>query len=184
LDSSAPAAATELARELRGSSRRRVWSTLLDPRDWPSYVYVLAALLLFVSVPLQVYQLYRRAQMQATVINAIASGDPDFRQVLDLLDKDPTSDWANIAIGEKAEPTELDIGAETPRIAGCLICGTGIRRSDAGSSGPRLLRDRVTSARRLKSSPPRHVSNVLPLEEAEFRQPKGRLQAASTRENR
>ena len=58
-DSSAPAAATELARALRGSSRRRVWSTLLDPRDWPSYVYVLAALLLFVYLPWQVYKLYR-----------------------------------------------------------------------------------------------------------------------------
>ena len=78
-----------------------MWSTLLDPRDWPSYIYVLAALVLFVYLPWQVYKLYEKSQMQATVINAIASGDPDFRQILDLLDKDPTSDWTTIEMGEQ-----------------------------------------------------------------------------------
>ena len=178
LDSSAPAAATRLARKLRGSSRRRVWSTLLDPRDWPSYIYVLAALLLFVYLPLQVYQLYRRAQMQSTVIDAIASGDPDFRQVLDLLDKDPTSDWAAIAVGEKAEPTELDYsGMEILTHSRMLDLRNW--NPDAATpdlQGRVLLRDRVTFKLVDLKSSARRVTfrNVLPLEDVEFRQPKAR----------
>src|SRR5262249_58024482 len=35
-----PSAATVQARTLQGSAVRRIWSTLLDYRDWISYVYV------------------------------------------------------------------------------------------------------------------------------------------------
>ena len=41
-------ATTKLARRLRESSRRRVWSTLFDWRDWPSYLFLAIALLLFI----------------------------------------------------------------------------------------------------------------------------------------
>ena len=123
-----------------------MWSTLLDPRDWPSYLYVFAALVLFVYLPLQVYKLYEKAQIQATVIDAIASGDPDFRQILDLLDKDPTSDWATIEIGEKSEPTELDYsGLEILTHSRML----DLRKWNPDEASPDrqgrvLLRDRVT----------------------------------------
>jgi predicted acylesterase/phospholipase RssA len=183
--SSEPSEATQIARELRLSSRRRTWSTLLDPRDWPSYVYVLAALLLFVYLPLQVYQLYRKSQMQATVIDAIASGDPDFRQVLDLLDKDPTSGWTAIAIGEKAEPTELDYsGVEILTHSRML----DLRKWNPDEATPDrqgrvLLRDRVTFKLVDQASKLGRVTfrNVLPLEDVEFRQPKGRVQAVVRR---
>src|SRR5262249_14497761 len=36
----APAAATAEARALQASAFRRIWSTLLDRRDWASYIYV------------------------------------------------------------------------------------------------------------------------------------------------
>ena len=119
--------------------------------------------------------------MQATVIDAIASGDPDFRQVLDLLDKDPTSDWATIAIGEKAEPTELDYsGLEILTHSRML----DLRKWNPDEALPDrqgrvLLRDRVTFKLVDLKSSRRHVTfrNVLPLEDVEFRQPKGRLQA-------
>ena len=185
LDSSAPAAATQLARTLRGSSRRRVWSALLDPRDWPSYVYVLAVLVLFVYLPLQVYKLYRRAQMQAIVIDAIASGDPDFRQVLDLLDKDPTSNWSTIAIGEKAEPTKLDYsGLEILTHSRMLdLRNWNPDEATPDLQGRVLLRDRVTFKLVDLQSSHRRVTfrNVLPLEDVEYRQPKGRVQAVVSR---
>ena len=105
-------------RQLRGSSRRRAWTTLLDPRDWPSYVYVLAALVLFVY-SWQVYKLYKKSEMQATVINAIASGDPIFVRILDLLDKDPPP-TGRPSRSAKPDPTELDYrGWKYSRIAGC-----------------------------------------------------------------
>jgi hypothetical protein len=48
---STPSPVTRISRELRRSSRRRVWSTLLDPRDWTSYLYVAVAFLLLFYVP-------------------------------------------------------------------------------------------------------------------------------------
>ena len=80
-----PSLATQRSRQLRDSSRRRTWSTLLSPRDWTSYLYVAIALLLFGYLPWQIYRLYRHSQLQATVIDAIADGDPDIRQILDLI---------------------------------------------------------------------------------------------------
>jgi predicted acylesterase/phospholipase RssA len=102
------APATLLARTLRRSSRRKVWSTLLSVRDWTSFLYIALAGLVFLYLPYQVYQLYRRAQIQATVIDSIASGDPDIRQILGLLSADPTAHWVSDKIVEKAEPAKVD----------------------------------------------------------------------------
>ena len=99
--------ATKLARRLRKSSRRRVWSTLFDWRDWPSYLFLAIALLLFVYLPLQVYQLYRKSQTQAAIIASIASGEPDIHRILELGTSDPMADWVGEEIGEKAERTEV-----------------------------------------------------------------------------
>jgi len=102
-----PAAVTQLARKLRTSSQRRIFSTLLDWRDWPSYIYLAIAILLFVFLPLQVYQLYQKSQAQSVIIAAIASGDPDIRQILNLARTDPTEDWIDAEIDEIAEPTKV-----------------------------------------------------------------------------
>jgi hypothetical protein len=77
-------------------------------RDWPSFLYIALAGLVFLYLPYQVYQLYRRAQVQATVIDSIASGDPDIRQVLGLLSADPTAHWVSDKVVEKAEPAKVD----------------------------------------------------------------------------
>jgi predicted acylesterase/phospholipase RssA len=106
--SASTAPATLMARTLRRSSRRKVWSTLLSVRDWPTYVYIALAGLVFLYLPYQVYELYRRAQVQAAVIDSIASGDPDIRQILGLLSTDPTANWVSDKIVEKAEPAKVD----------------------------------------------------------------------------
>lgn len=103
-----PSVATKLSRQLRKSSRRRVWSTFVDWRDWPSYAYVAIAFALFVFLPLQIYQLYRTSQMQAMIIDSIASGDPDIRQILNLATSDPTSDWISEQVQEKPQPTAVN----------------------------------------------------------------------------
>ena len=79
-----PAAPTLLSRQLRKSSRRRVWSSLLDWRDWPSYIYVVVAFILVFYVPLQVYQLYRKSLIQSDIIKSIARGEPDIQRMLEL----------------------------------------------------------------------------------------------------
>jgi predicted acylesterase/phospholipase RssA len=103
-----PSTATRLSRQLRKSSRRRVWTTFLDWRDWPSYVYVAIAFVLVFYLPYQVYSLYQRAQTQAAIIESIASGDPDIRQILRLANSNPTSDWVGEEIQEISEPTHLN----------------------------------------------------------------------------
>jgi predicted acylesterase/phospholipase RssA len=100
--------ATLMARALRQSSHRKVWSTLLSVRDWSSFLYITLAGMVFLYLPYEVYQLHRRAQVQATVIDSIASGDPDIRQVLSLLSADPTANWLSDKVVEKAEPAKVD----------------------------------------------------------------------------
>jgi hypothetical protein len=77
-------------------------------RDWPSYLYIALAALVFLYLPYQVYELYRRSQVQAAVIDSIASGDPDIRQILSLLAGDPTRNWVADKAVEKTEPAKVD----------------------------------------------------------------------------
>lgn len=101
------AAETRVSRELRLSSHRRTWSTLLDWRDWPSYLYAAIAFVLIFLAPFKLYQLYQTSQRQKTVIESIKKGDPDIRQILELTNTDPTSGWENAVIQEKSEASNI-----------------------------------------------------------------------------
>lgn len=102
-------AATQLSRQLRRSSHRKVWSTLLNWQDWPSYVYVAILLVLFACVPAYVVSLRRHAEMLTSVINSIAQGDPDIKQILDLVEGKTAVDWPVVEVGELSEPVEVDM---------------------------------------------------------------------------
>ena len=99
---------TRDARALRRSSQRKVWSTLVELRDWTTYVYTLLLLLLIFIVPFQAYKLYRKSQMQATVIEAISAGDPDFRKILEIVDSDTMVGWQSDEIATAPSATEVD----------------------------------------------------------------------------
>lgn len=105
-----PSRATRAARKLRRSSRRRVWSTLLDLRDWPSYLYLAAALLLFVVLPWKVVSLWHRAQSQAQIIDAITRGNPDIRHVLNLVNTPPATDWPADFMVKRDAPSLSEYG--------------------------------------------------------------------------
>ncbi len=92
-----------------GSAARRVWSTLLDLRDWPSYLLVALAVFVFGFLPLQVDQLYKKSQKQAQVIDSIASSNPDIHDILGLLDRSPLADWQSASVKETDEPSETDV---------------------------------------------------------------------------
>ncbi|NBW95765.1 MAG: patatin-like phospholipase family protein [Planctomycetia bacterium] len=93
---------------LRRSSQRKVWSTLLDWKDWPTYLYIALAALLFVYLPVRFYKVHRRAEMLTSVIDSIAKGDPDIRIVLDLVESDPFATWRKIEVTEAPAPTPDD----------------------------------------------------------------------------
>jgi hypothetical protein len=147
------APATLMARTLRRSSGRKVWSTLLSARDWPSYLYIALAGIVFLYLPYQVYQLYRRTQVQATVIDSIASGDPDIREILSLLSGDPTANWVSDKIVEKAEPGRTDYTGFEMLTRSCFIDLRRWREGEASVErrGTAFVRERLT-IKRLESS--------------------------------
>ncbi len=136
---------TLLARSLRRSSRRRVWSTLLDLRDWTSYVYIALVLVLFVWMPGYVYRLHRHAEMLTGVIDSIASGDPDIRQILDLFERRQTTRWADTKVEDVAElqPDTCE-GIEVLSQSRIVDLRDWRPEAAAGHRGNVMLYDRVT----------------------------------------
>lgn len=180
-----PALATRVARRLRRSGHRRVFSTLLDWRDWPSYVYVVLAAVVFLYLPLKVYQLYRQSVMQAEIIHSITSGDPDLREILQLTTSDPTADWVAEEVHEKAEPTVANFDGveilEHSRIH-------DLRRwnPEAGSherQGKVYIRDRITLQKLSSYSGDGHITFTFPFrgEDVEFREPNQEFQGVISR---
>ncbi len=167
-----PAAAT--SRRLRNSSARRVWSTLLDFRDWTSYAYIAVALFLFGYLPLQVYQLYDRAQVLTKVNQAIAQGDPDIRRVLNIVSEDPTRKWVAETVEEVPQRTVVDYAGIEMVTHSRII---DLRRwrpteTDKAKRGKVYLSDRV-ELKLLKSyKGNRRVTIVLPIatSDIEFKQ--------------
>jgi predicted acylesterase/phospholipase RssA len=93
-----PAAATVEARTLQASALRRVWSTLLDPRDWASYVYVPLLIPILVLLPYFGARYYQRSHRISQLVESLAQGSPDLKQ-MSLLLEGPMQPW----VGEAAE---------------------------------------------------------------------------------
>lgn len=166
--------AARLAEKLRRSSRRKVWSTLLDWKDWPSYIYLIAGLLLFVILPIRFYQIHRRAQMLTDVINSIAAGDPDIRLVLDLVERDPTTSWQPIAIKDATALTPSDFKnveiLSHSRIIDLRNSWSGVGRDN--TLGSLRIRDRMRLRFSDDSGPRKLVfHSVFPLKDIQYRQP-------------
>jgi predicted acylesterase/phospholipase RssA len=79
---------TRQAQQLRGSANRRVWSTLLDFHDWPTYVYIPLLFLLLGVLPVAAYRYRRQAAANAVIVEAITHGSPDFRKILEIVQGD------------------------------------------------------------------------------------------------
>ena len=88
---SQPETALATARALRGGAVRRIGSTLLDLRDWPTYVWVALVICVLVFVPYNIYQFRKHAQQQSIVLQAIADTSPLYRELLGLLEKGPVT---------------------------------------------------------------------------------------------
>jgi predicted acylesterase/phospholipase RssA len=176
---------TQLSRRLRKSSRRRVWTTLFDWRDWPSYVYLAIVFVLLFYLPLQVYQLYRKSQTQAEIIDSIASGDPDIHQILFLATSDPTAGWIAEQVREKPQPTEVNYeGVEV--LTHSRIYDLRRWRPDEKSSKRRghiYIRDRITLKLLDSYSGNRLITFRFPsrIKNIEFRQPNKELQGIISR---
>lgn len=97
-DKWAPAADTLKARTLQGSAVRRIWSRMLDYRDWVSYIYAPIIIPLLISLPYFTYKAYQHSYNVNQLIESLAQGSPDLAYMRRLLDA-PIEPWT----GERAE---------------------------------------------------------------------------------
>lgn len=180
-----PSMATQLSRQLRKSSRRRTLSTVLDWRDWPSYLYVAVAFVLFFYLPLQVYQLYRKSETQGKIISSVASGNPDIRQILELAKSDPTADWSSEEIREKPQPSEVSFeGMEFLTHSRIYDLRQWHPHEESlERQGYVYVRDRITLKLLESYTGDRRVTIQFPsaVEDIEFRQPNDELQGIISR---
>ena len=104
-DASPPVTAlvTRQAQQLRRSAGRRVWSTLLDLRDWPTYVYIPLLVLLLGVLPVYVYRYRRQANTNAMIVEAITHGSPDFRKILEIVQRSTTPAWTPLPVQEVSQ---------------------------------------------------------------------------------
>jgi predicted acylesterase/phospholipase RssA len=77
---------TQEARTLQGSAIRRIWSTLLDYRDWVSYIYVPIILPILIMLPYVVHKSYQHSRAVNRLIESISQGSPDYEIMSSLLD--------------------------------------------------------------------------------------------------
>jgi predicted acylesterase/phospholipase RssA len=96
--SKAPAATTVEARTLRASAFRRIWSTLLDRRDWASFIYVPLIVPILVLLPWFVVRFYERSHRLNQLIDSLSHRSTDLEKMSYLLEN-KSEPWT----GEAAE---------------------------------------------------------------------------------
>lgn len=82
----APTAISADARRLHDSAARRIWSRLLDYRDWVSYVYVPIIVPLLFLLPYAVVKSYQTSHRVNQIIQSLAQGSRDLEQMTRLLE--------------------------------------------------------------------------------------------------
>jgi predicted acylesterase/phospholipase RssA len=94
------APATIEARTLQHSALRHIWGTLLNYRDWVSYLYVPILVPILILLPYFVAKSYQRSHRLNQIIESLAQGSRDLEQMTRLLEG-PVAPW----IGES--PADL-----------------------------------------------------------------------------
>jgi hypothetical protein len=81
---------TTEARALHNSAIRRIWSTILDYRDWTSYIYVPIIVPILVLLPYLTVKFYQRSHRVNQLVESLAQGSRDLQQMTRLLDSKST----------------------------------------------------------------------------------------------
>jgi predicted acylesterase/phospholipase RssA len=105
-----PAPATVEARALQGSAARRIWTTLLDRRDWVSYIYVPLIVPILVLLPHFSAKFYKRYHQQSVLVNSLSQGSRDVEVMSRLLEQGPEPRWTGgVAAEEVSKLDEPDL---------------------------------------------------------------------------
>jgi len=80
------AAVTQDARVLHNGAVRRIWSTLLDPRDWVSHIYVPILVPILLLTPYFATRFYQRSVRLNQIMESLAQGSKDVEQMTRLME--------------------------------------------------------------------------------------------------
>jgi predicted acylesterase/phospholipase RssA len=142
----ATASAAVDARELQGSAVRRIWSTLLDYRDWVSYIYVPILVPILVLLPYVAVKFYHRSHRISQIVESLSQSSRDLEQMSHLLDG-PIAPWT-------AEPAEEVPALSEPDLTGFSVLQDmhilDLRNWDPAASGKTDPGSMLYSYRRLK----------------------------------
>ena len=153
-----PAPITHDARRLQGSALRRIWSTLLDYRDWVSYVYVPILVPILILLPYIVVRSYQRSHRISQIVESLAQSSRDLEQMIQLLEG-PVKPW----VGESADELPPN---DNPDFKGFLILQDSrivdLRGWKPTAAGGNESASQVYGYRRLKVlKQPENTSNQL-----------------------
>jgi predicted acylesterase/phospholipase RssA len=104
----APAPVTVEARSLQTSALRRIWSTLLDYRDWTSYVYVPIVIPILVLLPYVIVKAYEHSHLINHIVKSLSQSSHDLEQMTRLLEAKSVP-WNGVAFEEVAKAAESDV---------------------------------------------------------------------------
>jgi len=90
---------TIVARQLQASASRRIWSTLLNLRDWTSFIYI-PILLLLLLVPYFLIDTYQTSRRVSRLIESISRGSPDF-EIMRQLMRAPMRPFKGVVVEEE-----------------------------------------------------------------------------------
>ncbi|MFL5339576.1 MAG: patatin-like phospholipase family protein [Gemmataceae bacterium] len=102
-----PVSVTRDARKLQRSAVRRIWTTLLDYRDWTSYVYVPIIVPILILLPYLAFKYYQHTHRVNRLVQSISHGSPDYGIMSQLLDG-PMKPWPGETAEEVAQMQEPD----------------------------------------------------------------------------
>lgn len=86
------ATVTADARALQKSAVRRIWRTMLDYRDWISYIYVPLLVAILVVMPIMTIRVYQYAQRTNRIVESLTQSSHDLEQMRRLL-QGPVAPW-------------------------------------------------------------------------------------------
>ena len=88
------ASVTADARALQKSAIRRIWSTLLDFRDWTSFIYVPILVPILVLLPYVSVKVYRQAHAMNLIVESLTQSSRDLEQMSRLI-HGPVRPWTD-----------------------------------------------------------------------------------------
>jgi hypothetical protein len=142
----APVPVTVEARSLQHSALRRVWSTLLDWRDWVSYIYVPIIIPILVLMPYFVVKSYQRSHRLSQLVESLSQGSRDLEVMTRLLEE-PVPPFSGVKAEEVRDLGKFDFaGFEVLQDSRIL----DLRNWNPTAAGKRDTTSLVYGYRRLK----------------------------------